>query len=196
MKLIIINKNRLGIIIIIVGLMLILLGFYKNFDASMKHIVLIQNNINSLSVYKDSDEKFTYKLPSGWVTKRQNFEGAEIRYHNDFWSEDAKIHGFIEIWNINEDLESFLQKSKDAALKQNEYQEYSINPAYINGKTGYEVASTMSIPQKNIIYKGYEYFIRIKNGFIRFSFFVKDKNYKENMPVIFKTIVDTVQYTE
>lgn len=195
MKLIIINKNRLGIIVIVVGLMLILFGLQKNFDASIKHIALIQNDIDSLSVYKALNERFTYKLPSGWKTKRQNFEGAEIRYHNDFWSEDAKIHGFVEIWNINEDLETFLQKSKDAALKQNEYKEYSISPVNINENNGYEIISTMIIPEKNIMYKGYEYFVKIKNGFIRFSFFVRDKNYKENMPTIFKTIVETIEYT-
>ena len=78
MKLIIINRKRVGVTTIIIGLMLILLGFEKHFDARLKFAALMQNNINSLVQYEALNNKLTYKLPSEWSTKEQKFSGQEI----------------------------------------------------------------------------------------------------------------------
>lgn len=195
MKLIIINRKRLGVTTIIIGLMLILLGFEKYFDAGLKFTALMQNNINSLVQYKALDNKLSYKLPAEWVTKEQKFSGQEILYHNDFKTNDSKIYGFVEVWSLNKDLKDFLEESKKISSEQNLYKQYNISPIKINDRDGYLVSYTM-ITSSDIDYRGYEYFIKDSNKFFRFSFFMKASNFKENMPTVFKTIVQTLNYKE
>ncbi|WP_185651191.1 hypothetical protein [Clostridium sp. DJ247] len=195
MKLIIVNRKRLGVTVIIIGLMLVLLGLEKNFDTKLKFVALMQNNINSLKKYQVLGGKVTYKLPTDWVTEEKKFSGDEIIYHNDFTSKDSRIYGFVEIWNLNKDLKIFLDESKKISSEQNMYVEYNINQILINNMDGYLVNYTI-INSANVTYKGYEYFLRNKGKFVRFSFFVKEDNFKENMPTIFKTIVQTIQYRE
>ncbi|MCT8975724.1 hypothetical protein N4T77_03830 [Clostridium sp. CX1] len=195
MKVIIINRKRLGVTTIIIGLMLVLLGLEKHFDAKLKLAALMQNNINSLVQYQALDSKLTYKLPSEWSTSEQNFSGQEIIYHNDFKDKDYKVHGFIEVWNLNKDLKTFLQESKKISSEQNEYKDYNISPITINNREGYLVNYTIKT-NTNTYYKGYEYFIKDKDKFFRFSFFMRDENFKENMPTVFKTIVQTLNYRE
>lgn len=195
MKLIIINRKRLGVTIIIIGLMVVLFSLEKNFDERLKFTALIQSNINSLIKYEALGQKFTYKLPAEWGTKEQKFQGDEIIYHNDFNTKDFKIHGFVEVWNLNKDLKTFLEESKKISSEQNLYKSYEIKPIIINNKDGYLVNYTI-INSSDKDYKGYEYFIRNKDKFFRFSFFVREDNFKENMPTIFKTIVQTFTYKE
>jgi hypothetical protein len=195
MKLIIINRKRLGVTTIIIGLMLILLGFEKHFDARLKFTALMQNNINSLVQYEALDNKLSYKLPAEWSTKEQKFFGQEILYHNDFKTNDSKIYGFVEVWNLKQDLEKFLEESKKISSEQNLYKQYNISPIKINNKDGYLVCYTM-ITASDVDYKAYEYFIKDDDKFFRFSFFLKESNFKENMPTVFRTIVQTLNYKE
>lgn len=193
MKVIILNRKRLGVTIIIIGLMLILFGVESKFDSVIKQTALMQNNIYSLKEYEALNKTLRYKLPSDWTTTMQDFGGNEIVYHNNFQSADGKVHGFVEVWNINEDLKSFLEKSKEVSEAQNIIKKYSMVPVNINGKSGYEVQYTM-ITRNNIPYNGYEYFINYNNKFVRFSFFIRKANLKENMATNFRTIVETLEY--
>lgn len=195
MKLIIINRKRLGVTVIIIGLMFILLGLEKNFDAGLKFTALIQNNISSLKKIEALDSKLSYKLPIEWKTEQKSFSGEDIVYHNDFISKDSKIHGFVEAWNLNKDLRTFLEDSKKISSEQNLYKDYNIIPIIINNMDGYMVSYTI-INQSNEGFKGYEYFLRNNDKFFRFSFFVREGNFKENMPTIFKTIVQTLSYKD
>ncbi|MFL0266558.1 PsbP-related protein [Candidatus Clostridium radicumherbarum] len=192
MKLIIVNKKRLGVTVIIVGLMLVLFGLENKFDGRLKYTALIQSNINSLKKYEIPEVKFSYKLPSNWQTKKQSFSGSEVLYHNDFTSEDGIIHGFVQVWSINEDLKSFLDRSLRLSQKYAEYTEYNITPIVVKKHDGYLLTYRM-MTSKEGNYKGYEYFIKDKDKFIRFTFYVRDLNFKENMPTIFKAIVDTFE---
>lgn len=193
MKVIVLNGKRMGVTVIIIGLMLILFGLESKFDLVLKQTALMQSNIYSLKEYSALNNTLTYKLPSDWSTTLRDFGGNEILYHNDFQSKDAKIHGFVEVWNINEDLKSFLDRSKQTSDTQNTFKKYSITPISIAGRSGYELQYTI-ISYSNIPYNGYEYFLNDKNKFFRFSFFVQKANLKENMPTIFKTIVETLKY--
>lgn len=193
MKLIVINKRKLGVTIIIIGLMIILLGLEKNFDARLKVASLIQNNIKSLTEYKAMNGNLKYKLPAEWTAKQQDIFGKEILYHNDFNSKDNKIQGFVEVWNLKGDLKEFLKQSKDISSKQNLYKDYSMEPITINDKQGYLLNYTITKVSGDS-YKGLEYFIEDGNRFYRFSFFVREADFKENMPTIFKTIVGTLEY--
>lgn len=192
MKLIILNRKRLGVTIIIVGLMLILFGFEKKFDGRLKYVALIQNNINSLKKYEVPDLKFSYKLPDKWTTQKEDLGGGEVLYHNNFSSEDSSIYGFVQVWKLREELKSFLERSKEFSEKSGFYSDYKLSPISVKKYEGYELTYTMTVSDDRV-YIGHEYFLKDKGKFYRFSFFVRKANYKENMTTIFKTIVDTME---
>lgn len=193
MKLIIINRRKLGIIIMLVGLMLIIVGIGNNLSGKLKYTVLIQNDINSLKNYKTTDSSMQYKLPSAWTTKQQYFGGNEIIYHNDFKSDDAKIHGFVEVWNLKEDLKEFIDRSKKVAEENSTFKYYNIKPVTIKNHEGYELNYDMQTPG-NIYYEGYEYFIKNDDKLYRIAFYVSEENFKDSMPSLFKVIAETMQF--
>lgn len=173
--------------------MAILFGAEGLFDGRLKQAALINSDMDVLKEYSGLDNRLTYKLPEDWEVSEKNFNSKEIIYHNDFNSKDIKIHGFVEVWNINEDLKSFLDKSKSISEKQNKYKSYNIEDIKINNASGYLVNYTMENPQ-GVNYVAYEYFLKEDKEFVRFSFFVNEKNFKENMSAIFKSLVTTFTY--
>ena len=193
MKVIILNKKRLGVSIIIIGLMVVMFSIQNEFKDRMKLTTLMQSNINSLKEYKALNQELTYKLPAEWTTSEKAFEGNEIIYHNDFQSNDLKIHGFVEVWNMKEDLKEFLKKSEEISKIQNIISNYKAKVISINNKDWYLVEYTIENFQ-NAKFESYEYFIKNDDRLFRFSFFVRQDNFKENMPAIFKTIVQTLNY--
>lgn len=195
MRVIILNRKRLGVTAIIIGLMLVLFGLEKKFDGRLKYVALMQSNINTLIKYEAPELNFAYKLPDKWTTKKQEFGGNEVVYHNDFTSEDALIHGFVQVWNIKEDLKSFLDKSKELNQQYAQYTNYNVSPIVIKKHEGYLMTYNMKTSE-DATYKGYEYFLKDTGKFFRFAFYVRDKNFKENMPTIFKTIVDTLEHKD
>ena len=52
MKVIFINRRKVGIIVITLGLMITLLGISKQFDDKLKTTILVENNINLLNDYE------------------------------------------------------------------------------------------------------------------------------------------------
>ncbi|MEY7999381.1 PsbP-related protein [Clostridium sp. Mt-5] len=193
MKVILINKRKLGVTIIIIGLMIILFGLEKNFDMKLKFTALMQNDIKSLTQYSGLKNRLKYKLPSNWICRNQDIFGDEIVYHSDFKSADSKINGFVQVWNLKGDLKVFLQNSKSISEEQNLYKDYNIRRININGSDGYLVEYTIT-KEIGDSYRGIEYFLEKGKQFCRFSFFVKDTDFKENMPTIFETIVKTLEY--
>ena len=194
MKVIEINTKRAGVTIILIGLMLILLGLAKNFDSMIKDTMLTKENSN-MKTYNTEGNLFTYKLPMGWSTKEEKFQGKEITYHNNFISQDKKINGFVELWNLNEDLGQFLNNSKEISQEQNDINSYNISEINFNSYKGYRI--TYIITNKNkTSYHRTEYFIKHNNLVSRFSFFTKQKDYKENMVQEFENIVHTLNFTD
>ena len=192
MKVIFINRKKVGIIVIILGLMITLLGISKQFDDKLKTTILVENNINLLDSYVALNGKITYKLPAGWTTKEKVFAGDEILYHNDFQSADAIIHGFVEVWRGKQDLKIFLDNSKNISQKQNEIKAYKIDDFIINGKKTYLVQYLINTTGDNW-YRAYEYFIDDGKEFYRFSFFTREVNFKETYGAIFESIVETLK---
>ncbi|WP_206427376.1 hypothetical protein [Clostridium rectalis] len=187
------NKKRIGVTIIIIALMLIMFGMQSKFSEKIKLTSLVQSNIKSLKEYKALNSYLTYKLPEDWTANEEKFSGEEILYHNNFQSKDLKVHGFIEVWNLREDLEKFLKRSKEVSSKQNIIKDYNLVTTRLVGKTAYIIDYTI-VNSNNKAFKSYEYFIKDDDKFTRFSFFVQDNNFKENMPTIFKSIVQTLSY--
>lgn len=195
MKVVVVDRKKLGIMLIISGLMIILFFIEVNFQQRLKLTSLIQNGMHSLKEYSAMNGKFTYKLPEEWSTEEKNFGGGEIIYHNGFKSKDAKIYGYVQVWQLNEELKMFLENSKIISEKQNTFKNYSIKPTSINGKTAYLVEYTV-LNGNDVYYKGIEYFIKIKNGFIRFAFNIREDNYKEDLNMVFKTIVESSRFID
>lgn len=195
MKVVILNKKRVGVTLIIIGLMIMLFGLEKKFEERLRFTALLQSNITSLKQYNGLNSKLSYKLPSNWITKEQKFEGNEIIYHNDFQSPDFKVHGFVQVWNYDKDLLNFLNESKEVSEKQNVYQYYKISKISINKIDGFEVNYRIKTTD-DMIYNGYEYFLKDKGKILRFSFFIRNENLKENTSVIFKSIVETLKYSD
>lgn len=191
-KVIRLNTKKIGITLVIVGLMVVLIGFGKYINNRLRYAVLMQNDINSLSEFIINNVNYKYKLPSSWETTLKNFNNSEITYHNEFVSEDSKIYGFVQTWNINKSLLNFLKDSKKISQKQNVITNYSINKIDINKQKLYLVKYTLK-NKDNILFYAYEYFVPTDNGFIRFSFFVKKQNFKQNMPQIFNAVVSTLE---
>lgn len=190
MRVIFINRKKVGIIVIVLGLMITLLGISKGFNKQLKTTILVENNINLLDNYTALNGKVSYKLPEGWTTKEKKFSGGEIIYHNDFQSSDAVIHGFVEVWNSKQDLKEFLDNSKKISQQQNIIKNYKLDSIIINGKKTYLVQYLMNVTDNNW-YKVYEYFIDDGSEFYRFSFFTRNVNFKEAYGAIYESIVET-----
>lgn len=193
MKVILINKRRLGVSIIIIGLMFTMFGMQKFFKDEINYTSLMQNNINSLKEYVIMKGEATYHLPEEWVTKEERFPGEEVIYHNNFQSKDLKIHGFVQVWNLKEDLINFLKKSEKVSKEQNTILDYKLQPIKI-GKDEWYFIEYIIENSYGVKYKSYEYFKKNDDKLIRFSFFVLEDNFKENMPTVFKTIIQTFKH--
>lgn len=191
MKIIVMNKRKIQVVSVAVILMAILFGIGHIFEEHIKSVSFIQNNIKTLTEYKALNGWLTYKLPSEWMTKIDKLPGNDIIYHNDFQSKDGTINGFVQVWNMKEDLKEFLSKSKQISTKQNEISNYTVKDININNKEGYLVK--YDILSDNEPYSVQEYFIKNKNKFIRFSFFVKKSNFKEYYSILFYNIVKTLK---
>ncbi|MBZ9684945.1 hypothetical protein G9F72_001035 [Clostridium estertheticum] len=190
MRIIFINRKKLGIIVILMGLMITLLGISKGFDKQLKTTILVEHNINLLNDFHALNGKVSYKLPEGWTTKEKKFSGGEIIYHNDFQSSDAVIHGFVEVWTSKQNLKTFLDNSKKISQEQNAIKNYKLDSVIINGKKTYLVQYLINVTDNNW-YKVYEYFIDDGSEFYRFSFFTRNVNFKEAFGAIYESIVET-----
>ncbi|WP_138204368.1 hypothetical protein [Haloimpatiens lingqiaonensis] len=192
-KVIKINRKRVGISLILIGLIFILVVFQKNLYGRLKLTALIHNDIKSLKEYHMLNT-YLYKLPENWHTRLREFPGEEIIYHNEFISQDNVIKGLVQVWNINISLEKFLENSKEVSLKQNIIKDYKIQSIDLGGNKAYEVTYLIQDKEKNI-YRSFEYFIPRKGGFVRFSFFVNNDKFKDSMLSVFRTIVSTLENT-
>lgn len=193
MKIIVINRKRLGVTVIIIGLMMILFGVESKFDSRLKQTALMHSNLNSLKTYEGLDKAFAYQLPDQWSTSQQVFGGNEILYHNDFISEDQKIYGFVQVWNLKGDLRAFIESGRQHPYKPDQLIGYSVKPEKINKHDGYHVEYTVRDRYGNN-HKVNEYYVGKAEKVFRFSFSVREPNFKENMPAVFKAIASTMEY--
>ncbi|NFN98994.1 hypothetical protein FDC24_16940 [Clostridium botulinum] len=193
MKVLIINKKRFGVTMIIIGLMLILFGLEKTFDNRLKIAALIHNNVSSFKEYNILNGKISYKLPSNWEINEEIINGEDIIYSNSFIDKKNNMKGFIQLWNYKGDLKAFIKHSKEVSDKQQvDYTKYNVVPVDLNNMKGY--LAQYSILKENKEYVAYEYFFKVEEGFIRVSFFVPEKYYQESIETVFNTILKNIVY--
>lgn len=192
MRIFIVDRKKIGVIFVVMGLMVVLFSVGIKLDNRIRTTAFIQTNLGALKEYNASEHKITYKLPVKWTTTQQSFTGGEILYHNNFTSQNDGIHGYVQIWNLQNDLKSFLQNSKITSEIQNQSDDFKISDITINGKKGYLVTYSTKGINKN--YNAFEYFVNYNNIFIRFAFYVESDKLNSSMPAVFKAIVETTKY--
>lgn len=190
MKIIIMNKRKLEVVFTLIILMGILFGTGEVLKGHLKTVSFMQNNIKQLKEYEALEGKIIYKLPDEWTTSTKTFPGEEIIYHRDFISKDMKLQGFVQVWKQEQDLKDFLNKSKEISEAQNKISGYKASEFKMDNKEGYLVKYKMN--SNGNAYVAYEYFIKYNKGFLRFSFFMNSKDFKEDMVALYESIIKEV----
>ncbi len=189
MKLVDDNMRKLGLAIILAGLMIVILGFGKYFEESLKIATLTQNSMIEFKQYDILDGKIKYKLPSGWLTTIEENEEDKNVYLNEFVSEDASTYGYIELLNSAEGVEAVVDKCivdvEDMGIKDYKKEKVKIDDRELDC-IQYNLKSS-----KENIKRTYEYYVPYDNYVVKITFIISDKKTRENTQVVFENIVKT-----
>jgi hypothetical protein len=192
MRLIVIRR----IFIFIIGIVILAL-FLMSIDFSFGPIV--QTFKNSLAYqqaekqlmkkYSVLEDTFQFSLPHNWDTMEEAFSGGEIIYNLYFNSNDKKIHGIVQVWDINTPLKQFIDESKKSAIGVVNFKYYRVKEIIADYKPGYLLDYSRKSGEGGYI-KAYEAFVEGKDGRIyRVSFFVDEKNWRPQNLILFNRVI-------
>ncbi|WP_346937122.1 hypothetical protein [Clostridium sp.] len=192
MKLVDDNMRKLGLAIILAGLMIVILGFGKYFEESLRTATLTQNSMVEFKQYDILDGKIKYKLPSSWLTTiRENKDGKNV-YLNEFVSEDANTYGSIELINSVEGVEAIIDKCiadvEGMGIKDYKKEKVKIDNRELD-YIQYDLKSS-----KDNIKRTYEYYVPYDDYVAKITFIISDKKTRENTQVVFENIVETFSF--
>lgn len=161
---------------------------YSKYSDAAPYIQANNSKYKSFVDFKSVEEGFAFSYPSIFKLDQQSFPGSEILYHIDFQNrEDKKFYGFVQVWNMPQSLESFLEASKEAAM--NEFTDLVTEKITVNGLGGYFWEyTTQSTNEK---YKNLEVFLTKGSKFYRISYYIPEKNYSKDEYDMFWKIVDS-----
>jgi len=161
---------------------------YSKYSDAAPYIQANNSKYKSFVDFKSVEEGFVFSYPSIFKLDQQSFPGSEILYHIDFQNrEDKKFYGFVQVWNMPQSLESFLEASKEAAM--NEFTDLVTEKITVNGLGGYFWEyTTQSTNEK---YKNLEVFLTKGSKFYRISYYIPEKNYSKDEYDMFWKIVDS-----
>lgn len=71
--------------------------------------------VGSYLNYEDPEKELSFRYPEAFILRELYLAGGEIRTHLALQEKNGPLHGFIQIWHIQESLTDFLQKAKNAA---------------------------------------------------------------------------------
>lgn len=143
--------------------------------------------------YNVMDNTFHFELPGTWDTHEVSFAGGEILYHLNFISQDKRILGFVQVWNIAEPFEQFIQESKKSASGVIDFKYFDIKEIMTDNKRGY-ILDYSRANQKGEYNRAYEAFIEgFSNRVYRVSFFVPEKEWKDYYKALFDRIIRLVR---
>ena len=191
MRFVILDGKKLGVIIIVLGLMVVVFGLGINLNTNIRATAFIESNMGTLKKFSVNAYNISYKLPSKWKTNLELSHKSEVIYHNNFSSQHELIYGFVEMCRLEGDLKLFLNKSEILINDARKVESYNLAPVKINNFEGYEI--TYKFKSNNQTYSAYEYFVKTNTLFVRFSFFINTRNSDESIPSVFKAIVDTIR---
>lgn len=148
-----------------------------------------QPRINQFIKYKSIEGNFSFNYPSAFVISEKTFAGGEILYHVDFHDNQNVVHGFLQVWNFNEDLGTFLEKSKNAS--QQEYKYFMSDIIEINDMKGYSWDYVVSV--EDSFYKGMEVFLMKDNIMYRMSYFIPEDKWNKKQSRLFWKMVKSLK---
>jgi hypothetical protein len=191
MRVLILRKKNIGMTAVIIGLILILFSFSEILNHKIKEASLPLNNIEKLTNYKVVNGKLRFSLPSDWGFMKNDISGKEIIYSGSFNSEDGKIKGLIQLWKLNTNIYDFLKNSAYISQAQNKVYNYTINDIKIGNKAFILVRYKIEDNRGNV-FLAYEYFQPKGSEFVRMSFYVNQKDYKETYGGMFEALVNNL----
>lgn len=192
MKLVDDNMRKLGLAIILAGLMIVILGFGRYFEESLKIATLTQNSIVEFKQYDILDGKIKYKLPSGWLATIKEDKNDKNVYLNEFVSEDASTYGAVEILNSTEGVGVIIDKCIED-IKGMGIKDYKKEKVKIDNKEVDCIQYNLKSSEENIK-KTYEYYVPYDNYVAKITFIISDKKTRENTQVVFENIVKTFSF--
>lgn len=194
MKLIDDNMKKIGLAIILVGLMVVIVGFGRYFEESLKIATLTQNSMVEFKQYDILDGQIKYKLPSGWLTTVKEDKESDNIYLNEFVSEDASTYGSIELIKSPNGVEFIMDKCIEE-IKGMGINDFKIEKIKINNKDVEVVQYDLKSSKKNVK-KTYEYYIPCDGYMAKMTFIINDEKIKENTQIVFENIVKTFSFKE
>ncbi|MFZ5351581.1 MAG: hypothetical protein ACOZCL_02525 [Bacillota bacterium] len=158
-------------------------------EAFVNNHELLKLNRQEYREYSALGGNFKFSLPDSWQTRVEHFGGKEIIYNMFFNSQDSKIHGFIQVWNLNKPLKQFLEESKKSSVGAVDFKYYKMKEIMPGKKRGYLIEYSRAVGDGRYI-KAYEVFIEgDSNAMYRASFFSDEDDWKSYYPVLFNRIV-------
>lgn len=186
------DMRRIGLAVILAGLMVVIIGLGKYFEDSLRIATLTQNSMLDLKEYNVSDEGISYKLPENWLTSESKEEDEECIYINEFVSADANIYGYIQVVrderDFKETINTFKEEIEGMGIKKIHSEEININDVVAE-----MVEYTFNFSE-NKVKNTYEYYIPYGDYVIKVSFTINDEKAKENTKVVFENIVKTFSF--
>ncbi len=192
MKLVDDNMRKLGLAIILAGLMIVILGVGKYFEESLRTATLTQNSMVEFKQYDILDGKIKYKLPSSWLTTIKENKDDKIVYLNEFVSDDANTYGSIELIGSSEGVEATIDKCiedvEGMGIKDYKKEKVKIDNIELD-YIKYDLKSS-----KENVKRTYEYYVPYDDYVARITFIISDKKARENTQVVFENIVKTFSF--
>ena len=131
--------------------------------------------------YESLEGNFSFKYPSAFILNSSSFTGGDILYHIDFHDRDDSAHGFVQVWNLKEDLYDFLEKSKEAS--QQTYKYFKTDRIKLNEVEGF--LWDYSVLTQDGFYKGSEIFFKQNGLMYRMSYFIPEEQWDEKQSQLF-----------
>lgn len=143
--------------------------------------------------YNVMDNSFHFELPDSWHTHEVSFMGGEILYHMNFVSQDKRIHGFIQVWELSVPLKQFIEESKKSAVGVVDFKYFDVKEIMADNKRGYLMEYSRA-NQQGEYNKAYEVFIGgPSNRAYRISFFVPEKEWRNYYKILFDRIIHSIR---
>lgn len=181
------DGRKTGLAIIMIGLMLVIIGFGNYFEDKLKATTLTQNNISTFKIYK-VENCIDYGLPSEWINSKSSVANKNITYCSEFISNDGLVKGNVEVWN-NKDTKDIVKENEESIEKIG-IKEYKTESKKIGDNNGYLTKYEMKkMNGKN--YKKYDYVFKVGKNNVVARFYIEGKNYKENTPILLENILET-----
>lgn len=192
MKLFIVKRA----LVLIVGIAILALFFASIYYAFNPIAQTFKNSIEyqkaerqPLKKYTALQDKFEFMLPSAWSAMEQAFSGGEIIYSLAFMSDDKKIHGIMQVWDIDKPLKQFIDESKKSAVGIVDFKYYRVKELKSGQNKGYLLDYSRRSAQDKYV-RAYEAFIEgADNRIYRVSFFVEEENWKPQYIILFNRII-------